>query len=74
MAELKRALGAKATEMSGMGTVMVHDLLLLTNDFLSDKKRARKSSKGEESLFVKMQMEATRQRAREVCARVQSFP
>lgn len=69
MADLKRALVAKAAELSGMGMVMVHDLLVLTNDFLSDKSGPPVKVKGAEateSLFHKMQEETKRQRERRV--------
>lgn len=67
-------LEAKAAEIAGTGTVFVHDLLVLTNDFLSDKNRAdEERSKGggggpdgQESLFQKMLTEEQRQRDRRV--------
>lgn len=63
-------LDLKAREMSAIGMVMVHDLLVLTNDFLSDKNRAHKTDANEsgESLFQKMQTEEQRQRKRRVRA------
>lgn len=71
MAKLRKQLDAKAEEMAGVGMVMVHDLLVLTNDFLADKDRedgergvGRRGSK--ESLFEKMVTEEQRQRERRV--------
>lgn len=69
--QLKRSLNTKAEEMSGMGMVMVHDLLVVTNDFLSDKNRARESDaaarKGAgESLYHKMHSQEQRQREKRV--------
>lgn len=70
MAKLKHMLEAKAEEVAGTGMVMVHDLLVLTNDFLSDKNRAEEErSKGGgdgESLFQKMLTEEQRQRDKRV--------
>lgn len=62
--ELKRVLVVKANEMSTTGMVMVHDLLVLTNDFLSEADRAaNKAREGAgESLFQKMQTEEERQK------------
>ncbi|CAM9232817.1 unnamed protein product, partial [Scytosiphon promiscuus] len=69
VAKLKHMLEAKASEVAGTGMVMVHDLLVLTNDFLSDKNRAdeersRGRGSGDESLFQKMLSEEQRQRER----------
>ena len=64
-------LEEKAAEVAGAGMVMVHDLLVLTNDFLSDKNRAdeeRSKGGGGQSLFQKMLTEEQRQRARRVGA------
>eukprot|EP00752_Nemacystus_decipiens_P009926 g8853.t3 len=64
VAKLKHMLEVKAADLAGTDMVMVHDLLVLTNDFLSDKNRAdeeRSRSKGE-SLFQKMLTEEQRQR------------
>lgn len=75
VAELKRSLDVKAKEMSGMGMVMVHDLLVLTNDFLSEKNKLRQNGGeggegggGDEggSLFQKMQTKEQKQRKRRV--------
>ncbi|CBJ48836.1 eIF-2alpha kinase GCN2 similar to Eukaryotic translation initiation factor 2-alpha kinase 4 (GCN2-li [Ectocarpus siliculosus] len=64
VARLKHMLDVKAAEVAGTGMVMVHDLLVLTNDFLSDKNRAdeERSRGGDESLFQKMLTEEQRQR------------
>ncbi len=68
-------LEAKAAEVAGTGTVFVHDLLVLTNEFLSDKNRADEErskggggggADGQESLFQKMLTEEQRQRDRRV--------
>lgn len=63
-------LDVKAEEMSGTGMVMVHDLLVLTNDFLADKDRVgkkREAQKGsDQSLFQKMMTEEQRQREQRV--------
>lgn len=68
---LRQQLDTKAEEMAGVGMVMVHDLLVLTNDFLADLDRAdgergggRRGSK--ESLFEKMVTEEQRQREKRV--------
>lgn len=68
MAKLRQQLDAKAEEMAGVGMVMVHDLLVLTNDFLADKDRADSEKKrgAAESLFEKMITEEQRQRERRV--------
>lgn len=62
--ELKRVLVVKANEMSTMGMVMVHDLLVLTNDFLSEENRAANKARtgAKESLFQKMHSEEERQK------------
>ncbi|CAM9387141.1 unnamed protein product, partial [Ectocarpus sp. 4 AP-2014] len=64
VARLKHMLDVKAAEVAGTGMVMVHDLLVLTNDFLSDKNRADEESSrgGDESLFQKMITKEQRQR------------
>eukprot|EP00903_Cladosiphon_okamuranus_P014260 g13246.t1 len=62
VAKLKHMLEAKAAEVAGTGMVMVHDLLVLTNDFLSDKNRADEERSKGESLFQKMLTEEQRQR------------
>lgn len=61
-------LDVKAAEVAGTGMVMIHDLLVLTNDFLSDKNRAdeERSRGGDESLFQKMITEEQRQRDKRV--------
>ena len=69
VAKLRQQLDVKAEEMAGVGMVMVHDLLVLTNDFLADKdredsERGKRGSK--ESLFEKMVTEEQRQRERRV--------
>ena len=71
VAKLKHMLEVKAAELAGTDMVMVHDLLVLTNDFLSDKNRAdeersKGGSSGGESLFQKMLTEEQRQRDRRV--------
>lgn len=70
VAKLKHMLEAKASELAGTGMVMVHDLLVLTNDFLSDKNRAdeerSRGRSGDESLFQKMLTEKQRQREKRV--------
>lgn len=72
VAKLKHMLEVKAAELAGTDMVMVHDLLVLTNDFLSDKNRAdEERSKGGgdgggESLFQKMLTEEQRQRDKRV--------
>lgn len=59
-------MDTKAKELSGMGAIMVHDLLILTNDFLLDKSEPPKCTDDGESLFQKMQSEAERQQRRRV--------
>lgn len=68
MARLKHMLDVRAAEVAGTGMVMVHDLLVLTNEFLSDKNRAdeERSRGGDESLFQKMLTEEQRQRDKRV--------
>ena len=70
VAKLKHMLEVKAAELAGTDMVMVHDLLVLTNDFLSDKNRAdeerSKGGGGGESLFQKMLTEEQRQRDKRV--------
>lgn len=66
MAGLKRALDVKAGELSSTGMVMVHDLLVLTNDFLSDKIGPPKPKDDSESLFHKMQSQEELQKKRRV--------
>lgn len=62
-------LEVKAGELASTGMVMVHDLLVLTNEFLSDKNRddeERSKGGGGESLFQKMITEEKRQRDKRV--------
>lgn len=71
VATLRQQLDAKAEEMAGVGMVMVHDLLVLTNDFLADLdqvdgKRGGGRRGSKESLFEKMVTEEQRQRERRV--------
>lgn len=78
MANLRKQLDAKAEEMAAVGMVMVHDLLVLTNDFLADKDRADSERAGgkkgsRESLFEKMHEEEQRQRERRVRSRAADF-
>ncbi|CAM9255688.1 unnamed protein product [Ascophyllum nodosum] len=67
VAELKRVLDVKAKEMSATGMVMVHDLLVLTNDFLSEAEQAvnianKKEPDACESLFQKMKTKEQHQK------------